>query len=153
MSLLLTPVALICPIFSSATAALTQAPQSRDDAHIAREQAMCRIATNDMGVTNVSVGMHTVAIYPIHYVESEKPYITFSMKLVSQMSPVKIQMWTGSADQQRISDKVTLYLDKEEFKLPLIYPAGDLNLQRDRLCLSFDNGHGSQTEAHIQLHA
>lgn len=150
MLFLLTPVALICPVLNVGFAEPVTEQESKQQ--IQCEQAICRIHKLQAGETSVSVGMHSIAIYPIHYVDGDEPYLVFSVRMLSQHNPVRVQLWTGDLYEQRqSSEPVNLNLTDGDFQMPVLHLQDKFDKQRDQLCLTFLDEHGMQTAAQIKL--
>ena len=150
MSFLLTPVALICPILSGNIPSHTNACATPAIAQ--QEQAICRIHQHEKGVTDVSIGMHSIAIYPIHYVDAEQQHIIFATKLLSQQAPKSIKVWTGDINTERVSSNAEIIsLNGEELQLISVNLKDSFNAASDHLCLSFESESGRYSAAQIQL--
>ena len=150
MSFLLTPVALICPILGGNFQ--YKNPEHLTTAVSHHEQAICRIHKHEQGVTDVSVGMHSIAIYPIHYVEAPKQHIIFAAKLLSQQAPQSISFWTGDINSERVSSNTEqISLNGEALQLISLNIDDSFDAASDHLCMTFESESGSYSAAQIQL--
>lgn len=145
MSLLLTPVALICPIFNSSSPI-----ETRQEQPAAQEQAVCRIYQQPDGVTDVSIGTSSLALYPIHYIDGEEPYLIFASTLLPYAQPSQLQLWTGDLHSGRVSAVVQrLQLQDHELQLVHMPLLPDYDAERDALCVSV--GANADTAAAVQI--
>ena len=152
MSILLTPVALICPIFSNAFPSQEQCGVPSEARSIHQEQAVCRIHKQSSGVTDISVGAQNIGIYPIHYVGGDAPYLIFASKVMTLGDIERVQMWTGSADASVISsDKLELDLRTNELSLSKIELDRETHSDGDLLWLSFQHKDQSCNIVQVQL--
>ena len=150
MSFLLTPVALICPILGGNFQCKNTESTTPTIAH--HEQAICRIHKHEKGVTDVSIGMHSIAIYPIHFVDAGQQHIIFATKLLSQQAPQSIKLWTGDIHSERVSSSAEqITLNGEELQLISLNIADSFDAASDHLCMTFESENGSYTAAQIQL--
>jgi hypothetical protein len=152
MSFLLTPVALICPILGGNFLNNSRTESLSPITPAIQEQAICRIHKNAQGVTDLSLGTHSVAIYPIHYVDQHNAHIIFALKLLSQQTPTQMQVWTGNISNQRISSEhKQIHLLDNELQLISLNLNESFDAQQDHLCISFATEGGNFTAAQIQL--
>ena len=146
MSLLLTPIALICPLLSGAQPARAQVKQVETQ----QEQAVCRIHKKQDGSTDVSVGTKSLSIYPIHAFAAEQSYLLFAVKLPAFAEASAVRMWTAaSSDPQPSSDIVQQALNDSSLQLVKIPLNEQADIEHDVLCLAFDD----QQMVQVQLGA
>lgn len=153
MSFLLTPVALICPLFCN-SAQDVQEEQLQLSSVISQphQQAVCRILQGSQGETTVNIGTSGIEIYPIHYIDDENTHIIFAAKLLGDYIPQQTHIWTGDIHTQRVSsseEKVSFV--HNELRLVSLSLNHPVDWQKDHLCISFATEHGTREMAQIQL--
>lgn len=146
MSLLLTPIALICPLISGAQPARAQVKQAATQ----QEQAVCRIHKKIDGSTDVSVGTKSLSLYPIHAFAADNSYLLFAIKLPAFADATSLRMWTAAShNPQPSSEIVHQDLSDSELQLVKIPLNEQADIEHDVLCLSFDD----QQMVQVQLGA